>query len=120
MTRLKSNSKIGVQLGGSLWNPPPHPGVIIRRRFLDDLGQSQAEVVRKSGIDKTRLNRILTGRADINLDDSRSLARAFGMNALFFLDLQLKYDEAREKKPESFDAKLTLDDHAEDAKKDGE
>jgi len=84
------------------WRPPTHPGEIIKSRFFAPLDVTQTSFCKKYGIDKTKFNRLLKGKIEIDVDFMRDLGRAFSVNPHFFLDLQIKYLEAKKRRPDVF------------------
>ena len=77
---------------------PTHPGQMLREEFLEPLGITQAEAARALGISYVRLNEIINGRRGMTPSTALRLERAFGMEAQFWLNLQMAYDlyEARQ------------------------
>jgi addiction module HigA family antidote len=71
---------------------PPHPGRFLESRFLTPLGLTQAELAQKLGVSRRRVNELLRGRRGITLDTAVRLARFFGNDAAFWLQLQLAWD----------------------------
>ena len=71
---------------------PPHPGSFLESRFLKPLGLTQAEFAQKLGVSRRRVNELLRGRRSITLDTAVRLARFFGNDAEFWLQLQLSWD----------------------------
>ena len=87
----------------SEWAPPPHPGEIVKRRFFDPLNMTQAEFCRRYGVEKTKLNRLLKGEVKITADTANELSIAFGMNPMFFMNLQSQYEVAKAEDPTAFE-----------------
>ena len=71
---------------------PPHPGQFLESRFLTPLGLTQAEFAEKLGVSRRRVNELLRGRRAFTLDTAVRLARFFGNDAEFWLQLQLAWD----------------------------
>jgi antitoxin HigA-1 len=71
---------------------PPHPGQFLESRFLKPLGLTQAEFAEKLGVSRRRVNELLRGRRAFTLDTAVRLARFFGNDAEFWLQLQLAWD----------------------------
>jgi antitoxin HigA-1 len=74
------------------WQPPIHPGEIIRRRFFAPLSMSQADFCKKWDISTTIFSRLLNGKQRITTETATTLSAAFGMSAMFFMNLQSRYD----------------------------
>lgn len=71
---------------------PIHPGEILREEFLDPLEISQYRLARSIGVTPRRVNEIVHGRRAITADTALRLGRYFGMEAEFWLNLQVHYD----------------------------
>jgi addiction module HigA family antidote len=71
---------------------PPHPGQFLESRFMKPLGLNQAEFAQRLGVSRRRVNELLRGRRGITLDTAVRLARFFGNDAEFWMQLQLAWD----------------------------
>lgn len=71
---------------------PVHPGEVLAEDFLEPLGISQSDFARRIGISFQRLNDILHARRGISVDTALRLARALGVSAQFWMNLQGSYD----------------------------
>jgi addiction module HigA family antidote len=60
--------------------------------FLQPLGISQSEFARHIGVSFPRLNEIINGKRSVTPDTALRLERALGMEAQFWLNLQLRWD----------------------------
>ncbi|MHB9024586.1 MAG: HigA family addiction module antitoxin [Armatimonadota bacterium] len=74
--------------------PPIHPGEVLLTEFLQPLGVSQYRLAKDIGVTPRRINEIVHGRRAITADTALRLARFFGMEAEFWLNLQAHYDLA--------------------------
>ncbi len=72
--------------------PPIHPGEILVAEFLEPMGISQYRLAKDIGVTPRRINEIVHGRRGITADTALRLARFFGMEAQFWLNLQARYD----------------------------
>ena len=72
--------------------PPTHPGEMLREEFLTPLHLTQAEVAKRLGVSYPRLNELLQGKRGVTPDTALRLEALFGMEALFWLNLQLAWD----------------------------
>ena len=72
--------------------PPIHPGEVLREDFLKPLGLSVNRVAMDLHVPVTRMNDIARGRRSITADTALRLARYFGTDAQFWLNLQSHYD----------------------------
>ena len=71
---------------------PVHPGEMLLEEFLKPLGISQNEFARRIGVSFPRLNEIVRGTRGVTIDTAIRLERALGMEAEFWLGLQLDWD----------------------------
>lgn len=72
--------------------PPIHPGEILREEFLIPLNMSINALAIALRVPATRLHEIVKERRGITPDTALRLARYFGGNAQFWLNLQTGYD----------------------------
>ena len=72
--------------------PPTHPGEMLLEEFLKPLGMSQTELAAKLGVSYPRINELIHGKRGITPDTALRLERLFGMEAQFWLNLQLVWD----------------------------
>jgi len=72
--------------------PPTHPGEMLLEEFLKPLGMSQAELAIKLGVSYPRINELIHGKRGITPDTALRLEQLFGMEAQFWLNLQLAWD----------------------------
>lgn len=72
--------------------PPTHPGEMLFEEFLKPLAITQSELAEKLGISYPRVNELIHGKRGMTLDTALRLEKLFGMNAQFWLNLQLAWD----------------------------
>jgi antitoxin HigA-1 len=72
--------------------PPTHPGEMLLEEFLKPLGMSQKELASKLGVPYPRVNELVHGKRGVTPDTALRLERLLGMEAQFWLDLQLAWD----------------------------
>ena len=72
--------------------PPTHPGEMLLEDFLNPLEITQKEAADALGISYVRLNEIINGRRGITPDTALRLERMFGVEAQFWMNLQLRWD----------------------------
>ena len=72
--------------------PPTHPGGLLLEEFLKPLGMSQTELAAKIGVSYPRVNELIHGKRGITPDTALRLEQLFGMEAQFWLNLQLAWD----------------------------
>ena len=72
--------------------PPTHPGEILLEEFLKPMGLSQVELAEKMGVSYPRVNELIHGKRGVSPDTALRLEKLFGMEAQFWLNLQLAWD----------------------------
>jgi addiction module HigA family antidote len=72
--------------------PPTHPGEMLLEEFLKPLGMAQAELAEKIGVSYPRINELVHGKRGVTPDTALRLEKFFGMEAQFWLNLQLAWD----------------------------
>jgi addiction module HigA family antidote len=75
---------------GNLHNP--HPGEILAKEFLQELGMSQNALAGAIGVPANRIHAIVKGARDITADTDLRLSRFFGLSEGYFLRLQNAHD----------------------------
>ena len=74
---------------------PTHPGVLVKRQFLEPLGLSVTEAARRLHMSRKALSEFLNGRTRLSLAMAKRLAQALPQtDVAFWLRLQLQYDLA--------------------------
>ena len=71
---------------------PIHPGEILKKDFLDEMGITPYALSRDAGIDKGKLSRIINGKASISADTALRLGTYFGTSPDSWMNLQARYD----------------------------
>lgn len=71
---------------------PTHPGEMLLEEFIKPLGLSQAELAEWIEVSYPRLNEIVHGKRSVTPDTALRLEQAFGMDAQFWLNLQIAWD----------------------------
>ena len=72
--------------------PPTHPGEMLLEEFLKPLNITQTELATRIGVSYPRINELIHGKRGITLDTALRLEALFGMEAQFWLNLQLAWD----------------------------
>ncbi len=72
--------------------PPTHPGEMLLEEFLKPLGLSQTDLAERLGVSYPRVNELVHGKRGVTPDTALRLERLFGMEAQFWLNLQLVWD----------------------------
>jgi len=65
---------------------------MLREEFLEPLGLSQTALADKLGVSYPRVNELVHGKRGVTPDTALRLERLFGMEAQFWLNLQLVWD----------------------------
>ncbi len=71
---------------------PTTPGEMLSEEFLKPLGITQSDFAKRIGSSLPRLNEIINGRRGVTPDTALRFARATGMSASFWLNLQQLVD----------------------------
>ncbi len=72
--------------------PPTHPGEMLIEEFLKPLGLTQTELADRLGVSYPRVNELVHGKRDMTPDTALRLERLLGVEAQFWLNLQLAWD----------------------------
>lgn len=72
--------------------PPTHPGEMLLEEFLKPLGLPQTELAERLGVSYPRVNELVHGKRDMTPDTALRLERLLGVEAQFWLNLQLAWD----------------------------
>jgi addiction module HigA family antidote len=65
---------------------------MLRAEFLEPLGLTQRELAKRLGVSYPRVNELVQGHRGITPDTALRLERLLGMDAQFWLNLQLAWD----------------------------
>ena len=71
---------------------PTHPGEMLLEEFIRPMGISQTDFAQRLDVSYPRLNEIIHGKRSVTPDTALRLERALGMDAQFWLNLQLAWD----------------------------
>jgi len=71
---------------------PTHPGEMLRAEFLEPLGLTQRELAARLGVSYPRVSELVHGRRSMTPDTALRLERLLGVEAQFWLNLQLVWD----------------------------
>ena len=77
---------------------PPHPGLSVRRDYLEPLGLSVTEGAKVLGVTRQAMNNLVSGKAGISAEMAIRLEKAFGGGAEIWLRMQAAYDLAQVEK----------------------
>ena len=64
---------------------------MLREEFLEPLGMSQVELAEWIGASYPRINELIHGKRSVTPDTALRLEQVFGMDAQFWLNLQLAW-----------------------------
>jgi len=71
--------------------PPIHPGEYLKE-ILEELGISQADFARSTGISAMRISHVIRGKRPVTAEMALILGKAFGQTPQYWLNLQAAYD----------------------------
>ena len=71
---------------------PTHPGEMLLEEFLKPMNLTQTELATRIAVPLNRVNEIVKGKRGITADTALRLARLFGMDPQFWLNLQALWD----------------------------
>ena len=74
------------------YRPPTHPGEMLMEEFLKPLKMTQVELAEKLDVSYQRVNELIHGKRSVTPDTALRLEQLFGMEAQFWLNLQLAWD----------------------------
>ena len=74
---------------------PTHPGVILRREFLEPLGITQVAFAAHLGVPVQRVNELVRGKRGVTPETAWLLSQALDTTPEFWLNLQTAYDLSR-------------------------
>lgn len=70
----------------------PHPGIILKEEFMDDLGLTQSSLAKAIKVPQNRISEIVRGNRGITAPTDLRLCKYFGLSEGFWLRLQNAYD----------------------------
>ncbi len=68
-----------------------HPGLVLGEE-IEFRGLTKKEVAEKMGVYPTVLSEIISGKRNITTATAIKIEQALGINALFFLNMQVRYE----------------------------
>ncbi|MFN9175729.1 MAG: HigA family addiction module antitoxin [Synechocystis sp.] len=71
---------------------PIHPGEVLLEEFLKPMNLSQDQLASAILISVDSINKIISGKQEIDANTALRLARYFNMSPRFWLGLQMDYD----------------------------
>lgn len=76
----------------------PHPGEILSKEFLEEIGLSQNKLAHAIGVPPNRIHAIVNGTRDVTADTDLRLCRFFRLSEGYFLRLQNAFDTLEAKR----------------------
>jgi addiction module HigA family antidote len=76
----------------------PHPGEILKKEFLEEIGLSQNQLAHAIGVPPNRIHAIVKGTRDVTADTDLRLCRFFRLSEGYFLRLQNAFDTLEAKR----------------------
>lgn len=76
------------------FDPPIHPGEILREEYLVPLSMSAGVLARKLGVPRTRIERLAAEQSPVTTDTALRLAKFFRTSPRFWMNMQASYDLA--------------------------
>ena len=71
--------------------PPVHPGEFLKET-IDELGISQAEFARSTGVSAMRISHVVKGQRPVTAEMALLFGKAFGQTPQYWINLQTTYD----------------------------
>lgn len=88
------------------FDPPIHPGEILREEFLVPLNLSAGALAKRVSVPRTRIERIVKEETPITPDTALRLSRVLGTTAQFWMNMQATYDLVRTEQAHADDLNL--------------
>lgn len=77
-----------------IFDPPIHPGEILREEFLGPLNMSPGALAKHVGVPRTRIERLAKEKTAMTPDTALRLGRALKTTPQFWTNMQASYDLA--------------------------
>ncbi|MBN1946591.1 MAG: HigA family addiction module antidote protein [Bradymonadales bacterium] len=71
---------------------PPHPGKILKERFLDPLGITPYRLAKSIGVPTRRVSELVRGNRSLSLDTAIRLGLYFDVPPVWWLEMQARHD----------------------------
>lgn len=69
-----------------------HPGEVLQKEFLDELGQTQSALAEHLAIPVQRINELIRGKRGVTPETAWLLSQALGTSPEFWMNLQNNHD----------------------------
>lgn len=86
---------------GLTYQERTHPGEILREEFLIPMGLTQRELAKAINVPYQRINELVNGKRGVTPSTALRLAKFFGMSAVFWMNLQQRWDLYHAQKKEN-------------------
>ena len=86
-------------------NEPTHPGEFLREE-IECRGISQTKLADQIGVKVSLLNELINGKRDFTIEYALMIEAALGIDADYWINLQINYDKATTRKNKNFMARL--------------
>lgn len=84
---------------------PTHPGEVLREE-LEERGITQTKLAAQIGVAVSLLNELVNGKRDFTIEYSLLLEAALGIDADFWMNMQMAYNKNKAKRNSSFMSRL--------------
>ncbi|SUE34534.1 HigA family addiction module antitoxin [Rikenella microfusus] len=84
---------------------PTHPGEVLREE-LESRGISQRKFAAVIGMQSSALNEIVNGKRSVSIDFAIILEAALGIDAMFWVNLQIRYNMQTARKDSKLSERL--------------
>lgn len=74
------------------YNQMSHPGIIIKREFMEPYGITAYRLAKDAKIDNMTVSEMVRGKRSISTKTALKLAKFFGVSDSYFINLQKEYD----------------------------
>ncbi len=74
------------------FNPPIHPGEMLREEFLVPLELSAGKLAKALGVPRTRIERLIREETGLSTDTAVRLAKYFGTSQQMWINMQTSYE----------------------------
>ena len=71
---------------------PPHPGYVLKKDYIENMGVSVTDLAAKLGVSRNTLSSIINERAGVSADMALRLGRAFKTNPDLWLKLKYAHE----------------------------
>lgn len=73
---------------------PIHPGEILQKDFLDEMGITQAELAKRIGVTRQTINQLVSKKTGMTGGLAWKLSKEFGTTPEFWMNLHILYELA--------------------------